>query len=195
MGEYQPVGEMLLSKGKITSAQLEEALSAKRGTRRRIGEVLIEMGFVDEQDVAQCLAEQFGCDLVDPRTARSEPEALRLLSGDVALRHRILPLQYTSEHVECIMADPLDFPTADMISRLAGRRAVLHIAMPSVLVDTIRTAYGMVFNPPGAHSHRVARLKVQDDRAAILAQLDVAMGRVSARGHEAPGSRKGADRI
>ena len=179
MGNYQPIGEMLVRKGKITPEQLEAALRRRSTTRRRIGEVLIAMGFASEWDVAECLAEQFGFDVVDPSKVTTDPTALQLLSGEVALAHRILPIRYSGDCVECVMADPIDFPTTDMISRLAGRRAVLHIAPASALVGSIQRAYGIDAESLDVRKCLRAKRsapKPQRDREAILAQLDAAHG-------------------
>lgn len=171
MGEYQPIGEMLISQGKITPEQLDTALKGRNSTRRRIGEVLVTLGFVNESDVAACLAQQFGFDIVNPRKISAEPEALELLTGEVALSHRILPLRYSSDCIECAIADPLDFPTTDMISRLSGKRTVIHIAPASGLIASIRKAYGLKvprsYTRSRSSMERVSP-KPQEDRMAIL---------------------------
>ena len=172
MGEYQRIGEMLLRKGRITRDQLNTALAHRVGGRRRLGQTLVEMNFASEADITDCLAEQYGFDVIDPSCVAPHPAALELLSDEIALAHTILPLQYSDDCIECVMADPLDFPVTDMISRLSGRRAVLRLAPFSVLMDSIRKAYGIADNRSRDNRRRRMPPKVQEDRAAILAGLD-----------------------
>ncbi len=89
MGHYFRIGEMLINKGKITADQLATALNAKASSRQRIGELLVGLGFVSEWDIAECLAEQYGFDVVDPETVTPDPTALKILDGAFAMSHRI----------------------------------------------------------------------------------------------------------
>lgn len=115
MEDYQPIGEMLLSRGRITREQLDTALNERKGRRQRLGEVLVELGFVREEDIAECLAEQFGFQFVDASQLEPDQEALQLLTPVFAFANRILPLRTTDETLECVLADPIDVPTTDTI--------------------------------------------------------------------------------
>ena len=185
MSDYKRIGEILVAKGKITPAQLQTAVEARRLSRQRIGQVLTSIGFASEFDVAEALAEQFGFDLVDPRTKRPTKRALALLDSHLALTHRILPLKYSKDYIECIMADPVDFPTTDMISRLAGRRIVVHVAPVSPLINAIVDAYGVT--AVAQRGRHLPAPKPQLDRNAILRQLD-ALGKQTMK--QAPSSRR-----
>jgi hypothetical protein len=169
MGDCKRIGEILVANGRITAAQLDTAIAARRLSRQRIGQLITTMGFATELEVAEGLAEQFGFDLVDPSKRRPTKRALALLDSHLALTHRILPLKYSRDCVECIMADPVDFPTTDMISRLAGRRIVVHVAPSSALVNAIVDAYGVTRIAERART--ASAPKPQLDRSCILQQL------------------------
>jgi hypothetical protein len=176
MGEHRRIGEMLISKGKITREQLNVALNGKNSSRRRTGEWLVALGFVTEQDITDCLAEQYGLNIIDVNDITAEPQALELLSGETALAHRVLPFRYSYDCIECVMADPIDFPTADMISRLAGKRAMLYLAPSSNLVASIQRAYHLLKSPKSliTHTMEYPRPRPQKDRESILARLEAA---------------------
>lgn len=172
MGEHQPIGKMLVAKGKLTPQQLEIGLRGRSSIRRRLGEVIVALGFVTEEDITDCLAEQYGLTIVDPASMAPEQSALDLLAPETAIAHRILPLRYSQDCIECIMADPIDFPTTDMICRLAGKRALLYLAPSSVLIAAIERAYGM--HRPHLLTPKVTPSlpKGQKDREALLAKID-----------------------
>lgn len=54
------LGEILLEEGKITKNQLEEALQVQKETNERIGEIFIKLRYVTEEDIASCIASQYG---------------------------------------------------------------------------------------------------------------------------------------
>lgn len=171
MHDYRQIGQMLVAKGKITEQQLREALRGRRGSRRRIGEVLTEMGLVSELEVAECLAEQFGLALVDPDSLKPTPDALQVMPAETALEHRVLPVRFTWNEVYCVVADPLDFPVSDMIARMSGRKVVLGLAPVTRLIVAIMRAYGIVHPDtplPTIRRIRRAVIKPQEDRRAVL---------------------------
>ena len=62
---YKRIGDMLLDTGYITQDQLNQALSAQKGSGKRLGDVLIDMGFITEQNLIDVLCLQLGIDFVD----------------------------------------------------------------------------------------------------------------------------------
>lgn len=180
MSGYQRLGEILLRKGKLTQQQLDAAIAARAGQRRRLGRMLIGLGFATDRDIAECLAEQYELDLVDPRRLTPSQEALSLMNGDLALDRKVLPIDFTQQCLECAIADPIDFPTTDMIARMAGRTTVFHIAPESALITAIQKAYHLEGVEPWRSNRRSKGARKQvvpkhpKDRDAILARLESA---------------------
>ena len=171
MSNTQRIGQMLVSKGLLTQEQLEQALPLGRANRKRLGEVLIDLNLVQEQDVAACLAEQLGYPLVDPNSLTPDPTAIEALSADYALTHMVLPFANHGGRLECLVADPVDVVTTDSISRVANMPISLFIGPASLVMDAIRRAYGIKQAAPRRRSKFVARArgpKPQRDRAALL---------------------------
>ena len=52
----QKLGQMLLQSGRITQGQLAEAISTQDGRGRLLGDVLVDLGYVTPEDIAQALA-------------------------------------------------------------------------------------------------------------------------------------------
>ncbi len=167
---------MLLNKGKITAEQLDAATRSGHNRGRRIGETLVALGYVTEWDIAECLAEQFDFKVVDPSTLIPSEYALSLLTPEVALSHKVLMLRSSEDAVECVMSDPIDFPTSDMIANIAGKRTCISLAPASALVAAIRKAYDLEpgtlqTDRPPARTRMPKPPKTPKDRGAILAQL------------------------
>ena len=60
---WQPVGELLVTKGLLTSAELDAALAEQKRTGRLVGEILVESGVLSAFSLAQALTEQHGVEL------------------------------------------------------------------------------------------------------------------------------------
>lgn len=181
MGDYRRLGDILLEKGKLTRQQLDAAIAARSGQRRRLGRIVTGLGFATDKDIAECLAEQYELDMIDPRKVAPSQEALALMSGETALGCKVLPISFSDRSLECAIADPIDFPTTDMIARMAGRTTVFHIAPESALISAIQKAYHLQNADPWERSHRRRRVHKQAspkparDRDEILARLDFAL--------------------
>ncbi|MEP0767434.1 MAG: hypothetical protein HRF45_12970 [Fimbriimonadia bacterium] len=158
MNDYRKLGELLVSKGLISSLQLSIALAAQRTSSRRLGEILVERGFATEAAIAHCLAEQYGYPLLNLDQMRAQPEALALIQPETALTMRVLPLAVSGSTLECAICDPLDIQGTDAIARMTGRSLAVRIASQSDLLTAIRLAYGLAESLPEGVFSRVQAL-------------------------------------
>jgi len=133
---------MLVSSGLISNLQLSIALAAQQTSNKRLGEIVVERGFCTEDQIAQCLAEQYGYSHADLATIQINPGALALLKSDFAIEHCILPVNVTDTDVELVVADPSNVVGTDHIALQTKKRLSLQIAPRSSLQNKIREAYG-----------------------------------------------------
>jgi type IV pilus assembly protein PilB len=99
------IGSLLLEQETITAEQLERALERSRDTGRRVGEVLIEMGALDERALIDALASQFGFGRVDLSRAAPDPAVAQRLDEATARRLNALPLRQEDGVTEVIVGD------------------------------------------------------------------------------------------
>lgn len=112
----QKLGEILVSWGAITAEQAEKASNVARSTGKRLGDVIIEMGFAKEDQVYKALAKQFGMEFVDlsAQGAASRID-MKLIPEDLVRKHGILPLAKTNGRLQVLIHDPMDLDLQDMI--------------------------------------------------------------------------------
>ncbi len=107
--ERRRLGEMLCATGRITATQLEEALAAQTETHgARVGDILVDKGYVSEDTVVEAVAGQEGVAFVRFDGATLAPEAVHLLDGARARAHRCIPLARSGDELTVAVADPLD---------------------------------------------------------------------------------------
>jgi len=140
----RPIGEILRETAKLPPEKVEEALALQRGEQAgtRIGEILVRLKAVSEEDVLRALAIQL--DL--PFLARIEPETV---PGDLAAKipihfakqARVLPLGTSADAVRIAVGDPLDTASQDSVAMLLGAPIAPEVALPSVVLDAINAVY------------------------------------------------------
>ncbi|MEE8164538.1 MAG: hypothetical protein V3T64_03120 [Myxococcota bacterium] len=92
MGKLRKVGEILLQAGIIDETQLELALAEQQQWGCRIGPTLIKLGMVEEKDLIRALAMQFDLPVASLAGKRIPPEAIALVPARVATEHSVIPL-------------------------------------------------------------------------------------------------------
>ena len=74
------IGEILLERGYVTSAQMDEALAYQKEHRdKRVGQILMELGFVSEQQVLEALASRLEIEIIDVATLHVDLDAVAMV--------------------------------------------------------------------------------------------------------------------
>ena len=112
--QRRKLGEILQRWGMLNEQQLGEALKVAKGTGQRIGEVLVELGYASDTDVAKALAAQYDMEYIDlDRPDAINKEALSLLPADMIRKYTVLPLGKENDRLKVLIHDPLDLDTLD----------------------------------------------------------------------------------
>jgi type IV pilus assembly protein PilB len=136
------LGAILVREGHITVERLEEALAGERAGGRRLGEILIDLGWVTPNAVAQALAEQHGLDYVDLAREEVDPEAATLLPEAFARRYQALPLRFVGPDLVLVaVGDPGDAVASDGLRLALGLNVRVAVAATSDLEEAIARAH------------------------------------------------------
>lgn len=112
------IGDLLVQNKVIAESQLAQALAEQKKTGRKLGRVLIDLGFLDEDRLLEFLAQQLGTQLIDLKHFKFKAETVRLLPETHARRFRALVLAESQKDVLVGMADPTDIFAYDELARL-----------------------------------------------------------------------------
>ena len=102
------LGEMLLDSGLLDDDGLAQALRTQERTGDPLGEILVHSGIVEEERLAAALAEKLDLPLVTIDPARLDAEAVALIPHELMLRHRLVPIAVRNGRLVVAMVDPLD---------------------------------------------------------------------------------------
>ena len=102
------LGEVLVKRGLVTDAQVAQALKQQAGSGKRLGEVLVDTGALDERGLVDALADFFGLPVTDLRRHTPFPEAIALIPEEIAREHLVIPVHLDSDGLHVAVAQPSD---------------------------------------------------------------------------------------
>ncbi len=140
------MGDKLVSMGVITPDQLNVALQEKKVSNKMIGEVMVDLGFIDAETLSSFLAKSSGFGVFDPKAMLIDGEALSIIEKNIALKHHVLPFSLLEEGQELLvaMADPYDVVALDIVKKHMPKGVKLKpfVSTPHVIAEAIDAAYG-----------------------------------------------------
>lgn len=136
------LGELLTKASLITQDQLKESLRVQKETGSKLGETLIRLGFVSEEDITECLSQQFGVPSINLQHFEIDSSVIKLIPGDVARKYNILPVNKTGATVTIAMADPTNVFAMDDIKFMTGYNVEPVVASELGIKAAIDKYYG-----------------------------------------------------
>src|SRR6266540_980754 len=114
------LGDLLLKAKLITPDQLEAALKSQREEGGKIGEALVRVGAVNENDITETLSQQLGVPSIDLASFEIDPAVVKIVPGDVARKYGVLPVNKTGATLTIAMGDPTNVFAMDDIKFMTG---------------------------------------------------------------------------
>ncbi len=121
------LGQVLVSRGVVTESQVAAALKAQAESGRRLGEVLVDIGALDDRGLADALADFFGMPVTDLRRDTPTPQALALVPAEIAREHLVIPLRVDDDGLHVAVAQPSD-DLRFLLSDISGQSVRLSLA-------------------------------------------------------------------
>ncbi|APD88531.1 MSHA biogenesis protein MshE [Alteromonas mediterranea] len=136
------LGDLLVHENIVTSEQLDSALSAQRSSGRKLGDTLIDLGFISEPQLLRFLAQQLNIPFLDITQRRIDPEQAQLIPETYARRYRALVLEADDEEVLLGMSDPTDLGGLDQLGPLVAPRNIeLAIVQENQMLEAFDSVY------------------------------------------------------
>ena len=111
------IGEKLIDLGIISDDQLQIALQEQRQSKELIGSIMVSMEFLTESALAEVLAESSGIERFDASGAMLDPQVLSLITKEIAIRNKVIPIALKDNILHLAMADVYDVIAVDQVRR------------------------------------------------------------------------------
>jgi type IV pilus assembly protein PilB len=171
------LGEILIKESLITQDQLQKALEFQRSNGGKLGSCLTKMGFITDDDITGVLSRQYGVPSINLKYYEIDPNVIKLIPQDTALRYQVIPLSRVGSVLTIAMTDPTNVFAMDDIKFMTGFNVEPVVASESAIGDAITRFYG---GSEANHEELSKMMKdlVMDDQELELAaeetQLDTA---------------------
>lgn len=147
------IGDLLVAQQIITDEQLGQALAAQKKTGRKLGNQLVDMGYVEENTLLQLLSKQLNIPFVELKHFRFDKELVQTLPETLARRYRVMILREDSDGVLIGMSDPTDLFCLDELKKVLKKPLKPAAVRESELLDILDVAY--------SKAHEIASLAEQ----------------------------------
>ncbi len=116
------LGELLLERGLVDEARIEEALALQEKRGRRMAQIMVDEGWLAEKDLLKCLADQLSLPLIWLRSGIVDADAARALPEDVARRLHVIPIIRIRDVLCVATNDPQSMPMIETVEDMTGCR-------------------------------------------------------------------------
>jgi type IV pilus assembly protein PilB len=139
------LGDILVARNLISQSRIEEALKLQDRVGKRMGQIIVDKGWVSETDVLRALGEQLGIPFARIRPGLFDPAVVTLLDRNIAKRLCVLPLFRVRSVLYVASAKPQDMPTFEEISEriqcivkpvLARKEDILKVLSETLSLDS-----------------------------------------------------------
>lgn len=134
--------DMLLEQGLVTKEQLEECMVVQRSTGNSLPGLLVEAGYLGEEDLVITLSEQLGIPHMRVAHYTIPKEILAEVPESLARQYQMLPVSVTGDVLTLAMADPLNIMALDDLRMLTSFEIEPVVAVASELKAAINKHYG-----------------------------------------------------
>lgn len=173
------IGDILVEKGYVTPDQMNQALAWQKEHRdKRVGQILMELGFVSESQVLDALASRLHLNIVDVAQLSVDLQAVGKVSREVCEKNLILPVSLQGHNMEIVTNDPLNYFALEEVRQQTG----CHLEISLSEEEPLRKAISYYFAEVSA---RKAATQANVD-FAVAAQDEIEIEDLESGDDEAP---------
>lgn len=173
------IGDILVEKGYVTPEQMSQALAWQKEHRdKRVGQILMELGFVTESQVLDALASRLHLNIVDVAQLSVDLQAVGKVSREVCEKNLILPVSFQGHNMKIVTNDPLNYFALEEVRQQTGCQLEISLSEEEPLRKAISYYFAEV-------SARKAATQVNMD-FAVVAQDEIEIEDLQSGDDEAP---------
>ena len=180
------LGEILLKEKLISPDQLKTALDHQKQNGGRLGNSLVQLGYLSDEEITSVLSRQYGVPSINLAYFEVDPGVIKLIPVETARKYQILPLSRVGSSLTVAMVDPTNVFALDDIKFMTGFNIEPVVASESSISEAIKKHYGAaedqeakeiideIVNFVDEAGAETLELEEQDDDGLSLSQLEAA---------------------
>jgi type IV pilus assembly protein PilB len=133
--------ELLITNKLISQEQLDKALLVQKEKGGRLSDIIVELKFIEEDELISVLSTGLGFPLIDLRRFKIDHEVVKAIPFNVARHYQIIPVSKMGNSITVAMADPLNIFAIDHVETLTGFKINPIISSSQDIMQTIELSY------------------------------------------------------
>ncbi len=135
------LGELLLQEGVVNDEQLKEALEEQQQTGELIGEILVRKGFVTESDIARTISTQFSFPYISVLNYYIAPDMTEIFPLEMLEKHLFVPIDRFGDVLSIVVAGLLEQDIISEIEKKSDCTAQVYVGMVSEVKQVIKDKF------------------------------------------------------
>ena len=151
------IGDVLVAAGAITEEQLQEGLAKQKETGRKLGNALVDLGFISNDMLITVLTTQLGIDYIELKGAKIEEKVIHMVPDNMATKYQAIPIEIDPDNpniLKVAMADPMDIMAMDDIGLVTNLQVEPMLASEEGIRNAIDKYYGSAQAMEAAEAYR-----------------------------------------
>ena len=139
------LGEILVDEALLKEEQVADALRIQTQKGGLLGEVLIELGYVSEFDIARAITKQFGLPYLDASRYQIDKEVQKLLPAKLMVDNRFIVLDKIGRTLVIAVSGVLDAGTFEDLEKKTGSDLTVYVSTTSQVVSALKRYFPSAF--------------------------------------------------
>lgn len=151
------IGDVLVAAGAITEEQLQEGLAKQKETGRKLGNALVDLGFISNNMLITVLTTQLGIDYIELKGAKIEEKVIHMVPENMVTKYQAIPIEIDPDNpniLKVAMADPMDIMAMDDIGLVTNLQVEPMLASEEGIRNAIDKYYGSAQAMEAAEAYR-----------------------------------------
>lgn len=150
-------GDVVVAAGAITEEQLQEGLAKQKETGRKLGNALVDLGFISNDMLITVLTTQLGIDYIELKGAKIEDKVIHMVPESMVTKYQAIPIEVDPDNpniLKVAMADPMDIMAMDDIGLVTNLQVEPMLASEEGIKNAIDKYYGSAQAMEAAEAYR-----------------------------------------
>jgi type IV pilus assembly protein PilB len=185
------IADALVEDGLLGVSQVEELLEQQKKQGARLVKLIVEKGYVSEQDLAVCMGRVLNVTPINIARITTTPELVELLPRETMHNHRVIPISRLENKLFLAMADPLNVLAIDDVKRITKLEITPLIASEKAIADKLNVIDSAKGGSMEDIIQDAQKQRDAEDEADSVENIrdvveDVSLDKLAASGEEAP---------
>lgn len=135
------LGQLLIKAGLVTDSQLNEALRVQKLEGKRLGSVLLKLGYITEEGLITFLSRQYNVPAINLSDHKIDISLLKVIPYETAKKYQLIPISRDGASLRIAISDPSNNFALDDIKFLTGMKISVYVASEVAIIETIDKHY------------------------------------------------------